>query len=370
MGVVKNWVGLMVLAAAIGCGGTDDEFTSNDAPDLPLADSPAALSEAVCDALFRCVPLQNAFLGSVETCAELFEAEFTAASFGMIQDAVEEERVSYDQEAAQRCIDAISDADCTEIDLRYIDDCGDVFTGTVQRGEECILDDECIGESFCRFDDSCPGTCSDLLSAGESCLDDKHCDPGLVCSEATARCVEPSSVGEPCGMGEPQCALPYICLGEDEDAGEPGVCVAAEQALSREEGEACVFIGEDPALCQEGLACRVEDINLTDGVVSVCRAMVAAGEECGLALPSMCESGHYCDGIDIEAGEFSGTCMPLPGSGDSCAEDLFTPCQVGLICLDGTCTERKNNGQSCNVDTECLSDNCADGGCAPLSPCE
>lgn len=367
---MKNWVCWMGLFSAIGCGGSDEEFTSNDQPDLELSDAPAALSEAVCDALFRCIPLQGAFLGSVEQCAEIFRAEFTAASFNMIEDAVEEERVVYDQEAAQGCLDALDSADCSAIDLRYIDECNDVFTGTVERGDDCTLDEECSGESFCLFEGSCPGACSGLLSAGEGCVEDEHCEPGLVCSEATARCVAPSDEGQSCGMGQPQCAQPFLCLGEDEDAGEPGVCVAAEQAFSRTEGEDCVFIGDDPALCQEGLACRIEDINATDGIVAVCREMVQAGDECGLALPSMCESGHYCEGIDLEAGELSGTCAPLPESGDDCADALFTPCQIGLICLDGTCTERKNNGQSCEIDTECQSDNCVDGGCAPLSPCD
>lgn len=367
---MKNWIPWVAALAVLGCGGKDEEFTSNDKPDLALSDAPEALSIAVCEALFRCVPLQGSVFGTVQQCGELFAESFIASSFGLIQDAVEEERVLYDQEKAQECLDDLAEAECSQIDMRSIESCTEVFSGTVDRGETCILDDECLGESFCLFGDTCPGTCSALLSAGEACRDDENCEPGLVCSEATSRCVRPAQEGEACEQGQPQCAAPFICLGADEDAGEPGQCLSAESALSGEEGESCRFIGDDPVLCQSGLACQIEDINVMEGIVSTCRPIVAAGDDCGLALPSMCPSGYYCAGIEIEAAEFSGSCVPLPEEGDACSTDLFTPCALGLICLDGSCSFRKENGESCTLSVECKSENCEEGGCAPLSPCE
>lgn len=367
---MKNWMALLAALGAFSCGGEDEGFTSNDKADLALEDAPRAISNAVCEAVFRCVPLQEMVFESAESCATLFEERFVAASFGLIEDAVEEDRVRYDQEKAQQCLDDLATAECTDIDLRSVGSCADVFVGTVQRGETCTLDEECEGESFCLFGDACPGTCSELLSAGETCVDDGNCESGLVCSEATSRCVRPSSEGDACEQGEPQCASPYICLGADEETGEPGTCLSTTNLLVREEGEACSFIGGEPVLCQEGLACRIEDINLTDGIVSTCHEIATEGDACGVALPPMCPSGYYCAGIDLEGAQFSGSCEPSPKQGDACSDDIFSPCAPGLLCLDGTCTASKENGESCTLGVECLSENCVDGGCAPLSPCE
>src|SRR5690606_10816246 len=177
-----GWMGVFLLS----CGGKGD-FVSQEPDSLALEELPGALAAEICDAYFRCFPFYGAAFGSVDDCAERIEDQFVASSFYLIEDAVDEERVGYDGAQAERCLDALAEADCADIDLRNLEACDTVFEGTVERGDACTINEECVGQSICSFEDSCPGTCADLLMAGEACVENDQCESGLVCSEATAR---------------------------------------------------------------------------------------------------------------------------------------------------------------------------------------
>ncbi len=362
-------------AFSVACGGSSSDADSTEEV-VPLDELPAAFAEAQCSVIARCIPIYSALVGSAEECSEQVTAQVTAARFDALEQAVEDGRTTYDAAQARACADALSAVACDEIDMRSIEACEATFEGTVARGGDCTLDEECEGDSICVFSDACPGTCSGRLAAGENCTDDDRCEDGLVCSEATAKCVLPAGGGDPCGgADEPQCEFPLLCLGEDDDAGTPGVCLTQAEAFSGNEGDSCNFIGGDPSLCKEGLSCVVLgfDVDIeaqTFELIAECQSLVGSGEACGLGLPSQCPAGEFCGGVDPEAADFEGSCSPLPQAGDDCGSGLLRACAFGLTCIDGTCSEPKQNGESCASDDECLSDLCSDGGCSPTNSCQ
>ncbi len=79
-----------------------------------------------------------------------------------------------------------------------------------------------------------------------------------------------------------------------------------------------------------------------------------------------CTSG-FCDGASDSA---DGTCTPKPGAGEACD---FT-CADGLYCgFDQTtsmelCQPIKANGEACDGDDECESDNCDNATCTAKAP--
>jgi hypothetical protein len=71
-----------------------------------------------------------------------------------------------------------------------------------------------------------------------------------------------------------------------------------------------------------------------------------------------CTSG-YCE-FDLETS--SQTCTQRPGEGDDCEFQ----CADGFACIDGTCSEPLDDGETCEFGPECMSGYCDDSGeCSP-----
>ncbi|HEY6724389.1 MAG TPA: hypothetical protein VI197_10160, partial [Polyangiaceae bacterium] len=66
-------------------------------------------------------------------------------------------------------------------------------------------------------------------------------------------------------------------------------------------------------------------------------------------------------------------CEPYAEAGDDCDPATLLMCGLGALCLPddsgARCVARKANGVACEVNGECWSDHCVDGGCAPESAC-
>ncbi len=356
---------LLLLGA---CGGSSGDDAGSDAG-LPLAEVPAAYASVFCDLTERCNPFVKAFIPEGE-CEDYFISTLNAQGFDEIVDAVEDDRATYNPAKMQDCLDELSGRSCDEIGDADPESCDEAATGTVERGGDCTTDVECEGDSICEFSDSCPGTCSGKLNAGEACSGDDQCEDGLDCSDDTRRCVAPAEEGDDCEGGvAPPCASDRLfCLGDDEEEGIPGTCRPADEVFTGEPGDECDF--KEGPLCEDGSACAIVSV---DPFTLECVAVVAEGEDCQFGAPNPCEAGSYCAGVSLATLDVEGTCEPYAEAGDDCDPATLLMCGLGALCLPddsgARCVARKANGVACEVNGECWSDHCVDGGCAPESAC-
>jgi hypothetical protein len=154
-----------------------------------------------------------------------------------------------------------------------------------------------------------------------------------------------------------ECAAPAggdaSCEGEQQ--GVPGHCVVDARGMAGEgchatctedgSSTSCGSSGGDPssATCytNDGLFCNA---------AYVCEKLAAVGAAC---QSGGCVQGAFCD---------SGTCAPLPVSGESCGNG--SECAKGTYCSSAmTCTATKSAGDSCASYDECGGASCEEGVC-------
>jgi hypothetical protein len=139
-----------------------------------------------CEKLFECCSgeeledIMGARSESVEDCAASASAVFSAIAFGEYDRAVDEERVIFDADAAQLCVDSWGGRSCGELSAANIfstdlPGCREAVSGTVELGSSCVADMDCkVGH--CRSDAEDNSTCQRLPQAGQPC-------PELRCAE-------------------------------------------------------------------------------------------------------------------------------------------------------------------------------------------
>jgi hypothetical protein len=362
---------LLPVALLASCG-ESSSFESDGGDAVAFDDLPARFASAQCRLLERCYgPIYGLFY-TFEDCTTRNEAAFRDGGFGALEAAVDAKTVKYDGEQAAKCLDILANRACTEINQRTISECEAALTGSVEPGGDCNIDEECTGSRICEMTDQCPGSCVERYVAGHECAEHDECADGLVCSEATDRCVAPAGDGEACGGGiEPQCDGGYLCEHEDAAAGQTGTCRPVDDIEEHGVNETCrPSVGE---LCEEGASCVVNSL----GPTFTCKAIPATGGTCGLGFPENCPVGEYCPLSDAELalGIFEAQCEPLPQIGEPCAtRPTFIParCEPYARCDQptGTCLGLRDLGESCSSDELCHSGNCEDGGCAPLRACQ
>jgi len=374
----RGWVvlGLGAALVAWGCsddggsGGGDDGSAgggnTTGTTSIPLEDLPGEAASALCAAYANCVgPLFDAMFAG-ESCETRVETQLSG-EFGILADIVEAGGALYYAELAPACLRVWEERDCADLNQRSIAECEDAIQGTVEVDGECTTDWECVGFNICKFNGECPGTCTPRGSAGTACERDDECRDGLICFDVTGRCVEPIAEDGACGGGvEPECAPGLFCLGADDNAGTAGTCVTMDDGFSRAAGASC---GVDTALCEPGLSCVVLEV-VGEELTMECAEPVDSGDACRIGFPEQCPTGEYCA---VATGTLEGTCEPLPGDGEPCAQRFedrlcapWTRCDEAT----GNCRTIQELGGTCSGDALCYSENCVDGGCAPSSACE
>jgi hypothetical protein len=363
--------GAMGGSAGKGAGGSSGTSGSS----VPLADTPEAYASAYCALLERCGGILWELTTAYEDCATLTAARIRQDGFDALESAVDDGSVEYHAELVPACLDAVRNRACDQLNERDIAACNTAIAGTAAEGEPCTLTEQCEGSLICETKDACPGSCVERYSAGVACAVDDECADGLVCSDATAHCVQPTAEGEPCGGGvEAQCEAGLFCLGDDRAKMQTGACAPLDSIELGGEGDAC-----DPTLgtlCEAGLSCvltGVEDAAL----VWECEAPAASGAACGIGIPEACPDGQYCpiNAASVALGMFEAECILLPGAGEACAkrplEGILPECVAYARCdQDGQCIGLRDLGESCSRDGLCYSGHCVGGACEPGHACD
>jgi hypothetical protein len=187
--------------------------------------------------------------------------------------------------------------------------CNNVWIGSVQQGEKCVLSYECAGfaegTAFCGV---YPGA-----GAGH----------GSVCSP---------------GSGNPHGA-----------AGD--ACFWSCGMLDRE--KTCTGV---PGGSNNGGSCWFEDDLFCDPASITCAALAAEGQACGPQL--RCAHGAWCN---------AGTCAAKIAVGGACMTATSDACQDGAWCSNasGNCEAVKADGEACGYFDQCASQRCPNGKCLP-----
>ena len=253
---------------------------------LPIINSPRY--EEVLDQLPPAVEFNEG------SCQSIIETLLTAAPFGRWVEQVNAGRVSYDGEAAQTCLDTLSNAQC-----------GDEFL-LAATDSTCFSPSAPVGgdrqrKMFTR--DAAPGAECVALTDGQGGVVYGTCDPSVAfccvrredgtCKVAdqdeVGECVAVSARGEACGI------IPnaQFCATGDECA-ETGLCEAPTEFVDVQVGE----------MCAEGFNyfgnCIDSYCDLTG--TGTCLALKADGESCvfsdecvnGACIDQVCGVDSYC----------------------------------------------------------------------------
>jgi hypothetical protein len=354
-------------AGTTGGGGAAGAAGSSGTP-VALDQLGTAIAPVICDILKTCQgPGFGLAFSSAEACQKQIADGFADASYPTLKDEVDSGTVVFDGTKAAACLDQIKALGCDYPTSRIASVCQDLLAGQVAEGASCTSGDECTVGHYCKVDAACPGKCTPLEAAGGACKKSDDCVSGLVCDGDSSQCVKPAAIGQACKQGKPPCNLDGLCVGVDDAKKTPGMCTTYTAALSAAQGASCDIAKTQ--LCLPALACAVATIDATGATYS-CVPRVTSGAACKLAIPSMCPTGEYCDGIDTTKGKIDGTCKALPTQGQDCAPNLAgANCAEGLVCgADLTCKARGKNGVACADKSECYGA-CVNKVCAPTNAC-
>jgi hypothetical protein len=359
-------LGVVSLVFAWSCG---DDGTGDAEP--TLEELPDALIEALCPELESCLGENGSrILFGSGGCAERLRQQLEDGDFQATIAAVEAGRVRYDGSQVKACLASFNGLGCGFQTRRSFtsEACVAVLEGDVEPGGDCALDEECKGSAFCKRDgNSCPGTCSELLEAGDTCTKDDECADGLTCA-SNDRCIAPGRLGEACGrIADAPCAAGLVCIGADTGTAQAGECSDPEELYGAQLGEECDL--ETPVLCEEELACAV--VMPIEGEPRLaCQKRVEIGDACTFGAPSQCPDGSFCSGLDIADGDLEGTCAELPDENDECNVNGGQACDDGLHCGGDTiCHGIGRLGDGCTIDDDCASAYCDDGTCTRPATC-
>ncbi|MCA9537550.1 MAG: hypothetical protein KC620_01605 [Myxococcales bacterium] len=353
------------LSACVGGGGGDGSNNGGgdggEPPPGPVQGAelpPAAIraiAEIVCIGAIDCnasdglAGLLRLFAQSGGNCTDYFTSAISTAD-AAADLARQFAYTRIDSAALTRCRDAVRQRCVPPQDEPA---CDAAFTGLLAAGQPCDEDEWCAPGHYCEIDfnvDACLGSCAAARAEGEYCDVDEDCahPPGqrarCVNNVCTGAVVEAgAALGMPCGEleGDPRrlvtCARGLWC----NTSTDPGVCATPIAA-----GQPCEA---DSAVCAPGTAC----FNDTCLAVTVRNQ---ANQPCDLQRIEVCNPMLRLLCVD-------GQCVNAGAGriGDACQGEIFgVSCQGELYCDrdTGRCTAKRANGEACELDDECQSDQC------------
>lgn len=294
-----------MFVAACGGSNSSSDKPGDDAPPmmLPPEQYTDAVEAAECEAMVRCEEVEDAATCDVANVRVNQDQQTLLA-------AIADGTVSYDAEAAARCVDFIAMQMCTFPGFHVDSPCDDVFTGTVPPGGACFIDTQCAAG----------GTCNQ---------DNPNCDTTTSCCVGTcAGSFSESPIGGPCGDNMHYCSIDSYCGGT--------TCAA----LVATEGAACT----DVEACANPMICNV---NFMTGM-GTCKTPAATGAACVRSDLRPCsDSRDYCDAQMLK-------CVHGVAPGGSCAN---AQCVDWAKCIGNMCVADRKLGETCS--TAANAPNCA-----------
>jgi hypothetical protein len=243
---------IAMLSAALSCGGSGSGGGPPSGTTTSAADFPAQYATAWCDLVQRCCFESNGTPGAA--CES--EVETRTATNG---NEAASDGATWNESAAQRCLDAIGHAECASVDavaLRdLVDSCDDVWTGVVPPGGACQTYGSCAEPQVTG------GASAGASCVNSACVQVVRQPPGAPCAEPTQTCD------------------PFLAE-----------CVASACVALPEAGQACT------GSCRTGSRC-------TGGV---CEPLAAVGAPCtsnGECASDRC-SGGRCASAFVSDGDY------------------------------------------------------------------
>lgn len=282
----------LVVAACGGDGGGTDGGDDVPLGAIPPGEYHAALASAECDFAVKCETVEDR-----ATCdaANILVNQAQQSLLAAIVDG----SVSYDGEAAKRCVEFLKMQDCTFDGLHVDNPCDDVFKGTVASGGACFIDDQCANRGMCNQNDG-------------------NCDTDVACCIGTcAGALTESPITGPCADNLHYCARDAYCRGT--------TC----SALVATEGAAC----DSFVACADPMVC-------TGAASGTCKTPPATGAACVRTDVLACaDSRDYCDASTLK-------CTRSAPPGASCANAV---CVDYAKCIQNTCVADKKLGETCTT---------------------
>jgi hypothetical protein len=239
-----------------------------------------------------------------------------------IQGAVDDPKIESDPEKYASCLAFLEGSpQCSG--MREVNDqleaagCNDIFKGTVETGETCVVG-QCVPGAYCKVDpegdDDC-GTCTAEAKKGEDCAD-VACEMGLSCDQ-------------------------------DDTDPEKFTCEDIPEEDTAALGDACTNIND----CTPFYACGPDDTCVEASVVGEGDACTPFGMPGGTQFceGSVIAGTLFCD-ADVQAGETDGTCQKAPSTGEPCGgpnQDLCNGFESHCSSESGNCEARAKVGDAC-----------------------
>ena len=333
-----------------------------------VADLPARMAQARCDALHACVAGEVELFLNNQDCVVTQQRMYEDSELGDLKRSIEAGTLVVEAAAIDTCINSMRSWGCLAYSTGLPFECEQALQGTVPLGGPCNHDLECAMDGWCDFGASCPGVCTLPNGPGVFCSRDHECQPGLQCDDT---CHVPLELGSSCSgsLTHSECRHGEYCASDR--------CVTFDQLLGAAPGQPC-----DPVtgqLCQIGLACQVLDFQAG----WLCGPLLELGSTCGLGVPNPCSPGLYCAGIQATLWPVPvitpGVCSPVSQPGQPCElpplldEDLAPTqsCAAYHRCDMGSriCKPIQRIGGPCTSNDECYSDVCDADACRIAHEC-
>lgn len=366
-------VAFMPVTACDGRAPSQPVDASNADGGISGPDFVDQLARAACVAISRCGEADlvetRSFAGVGEACVRRMTPRLTVG-YRTELALIEAGRVRVDGQRLGPCLQAIRST-CTRVATLVSGGiCSRLFAGVVAGDGGCSDSLECANDGWCEFppapNDGC-GRCRPGKPLGSPCTLDLECaragsTSGVVCSAAAGfRCtpldIRPEAAsGGACGVASSAAAVQVGPCGpalwcDITDDSRTGTCTAAVAA-----GAACE---QGRSVCQDGHICPAS--------VATCQPQTIAdrpGAPCSDdGETAICN--HY-EGLTCQ----EGTCRPLSGRDQPCAED--GECAFGLFCdqVALRCQAPRPEGAPCQNDAECSNERCASGPGSAMGICQ
>lgn len=205
---------------------------------------------------------------------------------------------------------------------------------------------EFINLGLLRYDPAAAAECLAATSQYYSVCDKPEFQATKLPTACSKYVVPNTQAGGMCETAIGNCVPETLCTS--------GTCIALP-AVS----QPCAPLGTNPR-CVTTAYCE------TTVMGSVCRALPASGQSCGVS-GGQCATGFYCDGTTL-------LCTANGQSGQACSGTKPCDTKAGLVCLsNSTCGLPQPDGAPCSSNTHCQSVRCsgtiAGSTCQPqLSP--